>query len=292
LAQNSPETIEQVIEPDEVLASEAITQISITKRVAAFVASFAIFLILWQIVASAAGNPAIVVGPLPVFQALIALLQNNIPPIAQGAQTALSAIAETLEVIAIGFALSLAVGIPIGIISGLSRFAGSISDPWIELVNSVPIVVLVPIIYYSIGTSFTADILIAFLFSVFSVILNTQNGVRYVSNSLAEVGRTFGASNWQFVAKIVLPASAPDIETGMKIALGRVILGAVLAEALLAQTGLGGMMMNFQATFLTNFMMATIVLLAIMGILVLQAPKILEKQLFRWKDTERMARGT
>lgn len=269
-------------------------EISLSKKVIAFVVSFAVFLILWQLVASESGNSLIVAGPVPVFQALINLLQNIIPPVAAGGQTASTAILVTLEVIVLGFGLSLLVGIPVGIAAGLWKSIGGVVDPWVAIVYSVPIVVLVPVISYSIGTSvsgeFTSDVFIAFLFSVFTIIINTQSGVRYMSNALAEVGRTFGASNSQFITKIVVPASTPDIVTGMRIGLGRAILGAILAEALLGETGLGGLMMIFQSSLATTYMMATVVLIAIMGILVLQAPKFLERRLFKWKETERLSR--
>ncbi len=264
--------------------------ISFQKKLIAFIVSFSVFLLLWQLVANESGNSLIVAGPLPVFQSLVNLLQNHIPLIARGAETADSAILETLEVIVLGFALSVVVGIPIGIAAGLYRSVEGVVEPWVSVVYSIPIVALVPVIYYGIGASFTADVLIAFLFSVFTIIINTQNGVRYMSNSLAEVGRTYGATSWQFITKIVVPASTPDMVTGMRIAVGRAILGAVLAEALIGETGLGGLMMIFQATFSTSYMMAAVVLIAIMGILVLQVPKILEHRLFKWKETERLAR--
>jgi ABC-type nitrate/sulfonate/bicarbonate transport system permease component len=277
-------------EAEAVTGIENRSGISLQKKLIAFIVSFAIFLLLWQLVANESGNSLIVAGPLPVFQSLVNLLQNHIPLIAQGAETADTAILQTLEVIVLGFALSVIVGIPIGITAGLYRSVGEVVEPWVSVVYSIPIVALVPVIYYGIGASFTADVFIAFLFSVFTIIINTQNGVRYMSNSLAEVGRTYGATSWQFVTKIVVPASTPDMVTGMRIAIGRAILGAVLAEALLPGTGLGSLMMIFQATFSTSYMMAAVVLIAIMGILVLQLPKILEHRLFKWKETERLAR--
>jgi ABC-type nitrate/sulfonate/bicarbonate transport system permease component len=265
-------------------------EISFSTKVIAFIVSFAVFLGIWQLVASASGNSLIVAGPESVFFALISLLQNNIPLIARGSESANSAILETLEVIALGFGFAVAVGVPLGIAAGRWKSFESIIDPWLGVIYTVPIVAIVPAIYYGIGTSFVADILITFLFAVFPIIINTENGVRYMSNSLAEVGRTFGASESQFIAKIVVPAAAPDIVTGLRIGIGRAILGAVLAEALLGETGLGGMMMIFQATFSTSYMMAAVVLIAVMGILVLQMPKILEHRFFKWKETERLSR--
>ena len=94
-------------------------------------------------------------------------------------------------------------------------------EPWISAINSIPIVVLIPSLYFSIGGGFTADVFISFVFAVFTMIMNTHAGVKYTSNALAEVGRTFGATEAQYISKILLPASMPDIVAGMRIAAGR-----------------------------------------------------------------------
>jgi ABC-type nitrate/sulfonate/bicarbonate transport system permease component len=163
-------------------------------------------------------------------------------------------------------------------------------DPWLSAAYSIPIVVLIPMLSFAIGADFFAEVFVTFLLTVFTIIVNTHNGVKYVSNALAEVGKSFGASETQFIAKIILPASLPDIVSGMRIGMGRAILGAVLAEVLMSENGLGGMMMAFQAVLNTPYMMAVVLLIALMGVAVLQLPKILEHRLFRWKETESLSR--
>ena len=113
-----------------------------------------------------------------------------------------------------------------------------------------------------------------------------------MSNSLAEVGKSFGASEAQFIAKIILPASLPEIVAGMRIGLGRALLGAILAEALLSKSGLGGMMMAFQQLLNTPYMMASVVLIAVIGITLLQAPKLLERRLYWWRSAYGNSRGS
>jgi len=169
---------------------------------------------------------------------------------------------------------------------GRWKTAEIVIDPWLNAAYSIPIVILIPMLYFAIGADFFAEVFVTFLLTVFTVIVNTHNGVRYVSNSLAEVGKSFGASEAQFIAKIILPASLPDIIAGMRIGMGRAILGAVLAEALMSGNGLGGMMFTFQAVLNTPYMMAVVLLIALMGVVVLQFPKLLERRLSRWKETE------
>ncbi len=162
---------------------------SMSTKFAIFLISFGIFLASWQIVASATGNSLIISNPLTVFRALVQLLANNVPSAAEGIQQPSAAIALTLEVILIGFGFGAVVGIPVGILAGRWSLAESIIDPWVIATYSIPIVALLPTLYYALGGSFFADVFITFLLSVFTIIVNTQNGVKYMSRSLADVGR-------------------------------------------------------------------------------------------------------
>jgi NitT/TauT family transport system permease protein len=259
-------------------------------RLVVFCVSLELFIVLWEVAALSTGNSLILAGPIPVLQALVGLLQNHIPHGAQGLQGADAAILQTLATIVFGFGLACIVGIPVGVIMGRWKTAETVIDPWLSAAYSIPIVVLIPMLYFAIGADFFAEVFVTFLLTVFTIIVNTHNGVKYVSNALAEVGKSFGASETQFIAKIILPASLPDIVSGMRIGMGRAILGAVLAEVLMSENGLGGMMMAFQAVLNTPYMMAVVLLIALMGVAVLQLPKILEHRLFRWKETESLSR--
>jgi len=263
---------------------------SFSVRFGIFCASLGLFFVLWEVAALIAGNSLILVGPIPVLEALFALLQNHLPRGTLGIQGADAAIIQTLATIVFGFVLACFVGIPIGLIMGRWKKAETLIDPWLGAAYSIPIVVLIPMLYFAIGADFFAEVFVTFLLTVFTIIVNTHHGVKYVSNSLAEVGKSYGASESQFMVKIILPASMPDIIAGMRIGMGRAILAAVLAEVLMSGNGLGGMMMTFQDVLDTPYMMAAVFLIAMMGIAVLQLPKILERRLFRWKETETLSR--
>jgi NitT/TauT family transport system permease protein len=220
------------------------------------------------------------------------MLQLKASPGTQGLQNTYAALFETLEVVSLGLALSIMVGVPIGIVMGRWKKVEGILEPWVSLTNSVPIVVLIPALYFSIGGGLPADIFIAFVLSVFSIIINTHVSVKYMSGSLADIGRAFGASGRQFVTKFVLPSSLPEIFAGIRIAVGRALLGAVMAEALLGgNRGLGGLMTIYEEILNTPAMMATVVLIAILGIVLLQLPKLAERRLFHWRENVGLSRG-
>ncbi len=290
VAEKSASQVTNRVKPLKVSTPVMSQNVPLSMKVALFVISFALFLGLWEAAALALGNPVILSEPMAVMAALAALLQNQIPLGAQGIENAYTAIGQTFEIIVAGFGLSL-IGVPIGILMGRWKAAESIIDPWVNAIYAIPTVALIPVLYFAIGGSFAADVFIAFLLSVFTIIVNTYSGVKYVSNSLAEVGKTFGASESQFLTKIIFPASLPDIVAGMRLGMGRAVLGAVVAETLLSINSLGEMMMTFQMLLSTPYLMAVVFIIALIGIFVLQTPKILERRLFRWKESERLSRG-
>ncbi|MGI0079530.1 MAG: ABC transporter permease [Nitrososphaerales archaeon] len=263
---------------------------SIPGRIGIVLLSLAIFVVIWQILAEVINNTVILSSPVLVMEALASLLSGNIPTGAQGIGNIYTQIWVTVEFIVVGYLISL-VGIPIGIIMGRWRTAETIIDPWINALYAIPMVALTPLIYPLTGGTFSAAILVVFLISVFTIMVNTYTSVKYTSNNLAEVGKTFNATEFQFLSKIVLPASLPDIVAGMRLGLGRAVLGAVVAEVLVTFNQLGSSMMTFQMLINTPASMAIVFLIALIGILALQTPRLIEHYAFRWKETERLQRG-
>ncbi len=259
-----------------------------------FLASIAIFIGAWEIAAAIVNARIILADPYSVLFALSGLLQNHIPVAAAGIGNIYQAILLTIEIVVVGFVLSL-VGIPVGFLMGRWKAAEAIIDPWINALYAIPMVALIPVMYFglanSLGGTFVGDVFIAFLMAVFTVTINTYHGVKYISNSLAEVGKAYGASEAQFTRHIIFPASLPDIVSGMRLGLGRAVLGAVIAEALFSVNGLGYSMLTFQETLDTPDMIAIISLIALIGIVALQTPKFIERRLFKWKESERLSRG-
>ena len=263
---------------------------SIPGRIGIVLASLAAFVVIWQILADTINNSLILSPPIQVLAALGSLLAGNVPVGAQGIGNIYHEIFVTVEMIGAGYLIAL-VGIPIGIVMGRWRTAEAIIDPWINALYAIPMVALTPLIYPLTGGTFSAAVLVVFLISVFTIMVNTYTSVKYTSNSLAEVGKTFNASEFQFLSKIVLPYSLPDIVAGMRLGLGRAVLGAIVAQVLVTYSDLGESLMAFQMLLNTPAMMAIVFLVAIIGILALQTPRLIEHYAFKWKETERIQRG-
>lgn len=274
---------------------------SLRLRLALLLIGLFIFLGIWEAASILIGNQIILSDPPSVVVAIVALLQNHIPRGAAGVGDIYRAVAATVEMIVAGFALSL-VGVPIGFAMGRWEAAESIIDPWINALYAIPMVALIPLVFFASGSfipawlfqangGFLPDVFIVFLMTVFTIIINTYHGVRYTTRALAEVGKSFGASESQFIRHIIFPASLPDIVAGMRLGLGRAVLGAIIAQALLSVNSLGYMMLTFQEVLYTPGMIAIVMIIALIGIIVLQTPKLIERRAFKWKAGERLARG-
>jgi ABC-type nitrate/sulfonate/bicarbonate transport system permease component len=263
---------------------------SIPSRIGIVIISGIVFVGLWEIFYLIVGNTLILASPASVAGSLGFLLSGGIPIGSAGLENVYSAVGNTALLIAVGYAISL-VGIPIGIVMGRWRTAEIIIDPWINMIYSIPMVAVTPLIYPLLGATFQAAVLVVILISIFTIMINTYSGVKYTSNALAEVGKTFGATERQFLTKIIFPASLPDIVAGMRLGLGRAVLGAVVAQVLVTSRDLGQMLLAFQDLLDTPNTMAIIVLIALIGIAALQTPRIIEHYKFKWKETERIQRG-
>lgn len=259
-------------------------------RIAILLLSLALFVGIWQVLSMAVNNVVILSSPVQVVNAMISLFQGYVPTGATGVGSIYDGIWTTVQFIAVGYFISL-VGIPIGIVMGRWRAAESIIDPWINALYAIPMVALTPLIYPLTGGTFSAAILVVFLISIFTIIINTYSAVKYTTNTLAEVAKTFKASEVQFLTKVVLPASLPEIVAGMRLGLGRAVLGAVVAEVLVTFSSLGQEMMALQSLINTPGSMAIVFVIALIGILALQSPRIIEHYAFKWKETERLQRG-
>jgi NitT/TauT family transport system permease protein len=137
------------------------------------------------------------------------------------------------------------------------------------------------------GLGFTVKAVVIFLFAFFPILINTASGVRNVSASTIEVGRAYMASRGQILLKVVFPAAVPFIMAGIRLAIGRAIVGMVVAELFTAITGLGAMLTLYGNLFETAKMFVIVIVLGLLGVVLVRATQALERRMARWKETER-----
>lgn len=190
--------------------------------------------------------------------------------------------APSLLVLAIGLSLAAVVGVAIGLI--LARFwvADVAFGVYITFLYSIPSVALVPLIVLWAGFEVTAKVIILFLFAFFPMVINTYQGVKNVDSKLLEVGRSFRCSEAQLWKNIVLPGALPFIVTGLRLALGRGLIGMVLADLYTAISGIGYLIVRTASTYEVDKMFVPIVALGLLGVSLTALLRFLEIRVAPW----------
>jgi len=271
---------ELAVEPDDVSSEQArAVQGAATRKhrrhLIHFVirlASLAIALTLWEIAAWNV-DPVLFTSPSKVAVAAYHMVLSG---------ELWTYLWPSLVVLAIGFAFAVVLGVAIGLL--LARFwvLDVALTVYITFLYSIPSVALVPLIVLWAGFDTTAKVIILFLFAFFPMAINTYQGVKSVDPKLLEVGRAFRCSEGQLWWNIVLPASLPFIVTGLRLALGRGLIGMVLADLYTAISGIGYLIVRTASTYQVDKMFVPIVTLGILGVTLTALLRLAEKYVAPW----------
>jgi ABC-type nitrate/sulfonate/bicarbonate transport system permease component len=189
----------------------------------------------------------------------------------------------TMSVWAIGFSISAAVGISIGLLSGRFRRFRYIADSWLNAINVAPDLAFVPILILWFGIGFTFKIVLVLLTGTFYIAINTLAGVRSAEGHYLQVAESFGASETKVLRSVILPGSMPYIMTGLRQGGARTIIAVIVAEFVSSNQGIG-FMISLAGSFLdTARVMFGIAILAILGFLVSEVLGHFEKRFDAWR---------
>jgi len=234
--------------------------------------SLAIFLGVWQIAAMNV-DPVLFTSPWKVAVAAVGMI---------GSGELWNGLWPSLLVLLMGLTLAIVFGTLLGL--ALARF--HILDVgltvYITFLYSIPSVALVPLIVLWAGYETTAKVIILFLFAFFPMVINTYQGVKSVDSKLLEVGRAFRCSEAQLWKNIVLPGALPFIVTGIRLALGRGLIGMVLADLYTAISGIGYLIVRTASTFQVDKMFVPIVTLGLLGVTLTALLRVVEKKVAPW----------
>jgi ABC-type nitrate/sulfonate/bicarbonate transport system permease component len=194
-----------------------------------------------------------------------------------------SATASSMLVFAGGYALAALSGVVLGVLmGGFPRF-GATLDIYVNALNATPRVAFVPLIIVWFGLGMQAKIVVVWFMAAFPILLNTYAGVLNTDAELIEAARSFGASSRQVFRTIMLPSAVPYIITGLRLGGASAMLGTVVAELYTALSGLGYLIAQYGGSFQTARYFAPVLVLAMMGVLVSQGLKVLERRLAQWR---------
>ena len=182
-----------------------------------------------------------------------------------------------------GFILSVVVGIPFGIAVGWYKRAAYIFDPFVNAMNATPRVALLPLIIIWLGIGILSKVGIIFLGSVFPLMINTRDGVKTTPVNLLNAAKSFGASQWQIFGSVVFPSTLPFILTGLRLAVGRALIGVFVGELYAATAGIGFMVTVAGATFQTDKVFVGILIFIIVGLVGTNALDRIERRFDKWR---------
>lgn len=192
----------------------------------------------------------------------------------------------TANVAAWGAFLAFVVGVPIGVLMGRSILVRDTLEPFIMAVAAAPIVAFLPLLIIWLGIGAASKIALVFVGAVFVIIINTEAGVRQIDRRLIETARSFTASEFQILTKIIGPAALPFIIAGMRLAIGRVLIMVVVAEFYAATVGLGYMIFQAGSQYDTTLVFVGVVLLAGTGVACNALLRAAERRIAPWMHTE------
>lgn len=229
----------------------------------------------WEIASRLVANKLFLAAPSQVVFAVIALARSG--------ELARHAAVSAGE-FAAGFGISTAIGIPLGLLMASSRTAKSALQPWVYGIYATPTVALAPLFILWLGIGLWSKVLVVLTLVVFPIALNTEAGLRTTSPALVETVRSFGATRAQVFFKVSLPSAAPLIFTGLRLGIGRGLIGVVVAELFGARAGLGQLISESSETFNMPNLFAGVCLLALAGIVLTVGFSRAEQRLFPWRQ--------
>ena len=187
----------------------------------------------------------------------------------------------TLQPLLLGVAISAGLGIAIGVMMGLRRSLEWIGAPIFIVLQSAPVAALIPLITFVYGIGLTSKTLAVIVLALPVIVLNSYKAVRNVNPSLIAMARSFLASRWQQILRIVLPDASPLIFAGLRLGIAAGFIGVVLAELLITPTGIGDLITYHRAVANYAHMYATIASVIVFSAMTLSVLQWVEERWIR-----------
>ncbi len=238
--------------------------------------SVILFLLTWETIGNWAGliNPMFMSAPSLVFKAGYQLFVSG-------------EIYNDLYISGIeffwGYLLSVVFAVPFGIMVGWYRRASYVFDPFINAMNATPRIALLPLVIIWLGIGILSKVGIIFLGAVFPILINTRDGVKTTPHNLLTAAKSFGASEWQIFRSVVLPSTLPFILTGLRLGVGRALIGVMVGELYAATAGIGFMITVAGATFQTDKVFVGVLVFALSGMTAMELLTRLESRFDTWR---------
>lgn len=236
------------------------------------VVSVIVFLAIWQVFGSSV-NPILLATPVAVADAFVSIIRDG---------TLAPAFLRAMEVLGIGFVLAAVVGITVGTVMGRSDTVRRVLNPYVSFFQATPLIALTPLVVIWFGIGFQSEIAITFLLAVWSIIINTQEGVSNTPATLLDMARIYQVSGASVIRNVALPYAIPYIFAGLRIGLAKGLIGVIIGEMDISLLGLGGLIQNYGDAFQTAQLLATIISSSLVGVIGTAILEILRRRIAPW----------
>ena len=196
-------------------------------------------------------------------------------------------LAQSLEVMVYGLVTAIVVGIPLGVAMARIRRLDWALDLPINALYATPLVAVVPLLVLWFGIYLKAKIIVVFLFAVFPILINTYQGVRECDKGMIEVAQSFRSSEWRMWRDVLLPFAVPYIIAGLRLAIGRGLIGMIIAEFYTTISGLGFMITKYANVFAMDKTFVPVIVLMVLGVSLTTLLKWVGRRIAPWSAANR-----
>lgn len=235
-------------------------------------ASLVILLVAWEFFGRKM-NPIFASYPTEIANAFVEQVQDGTLP---------TAFVDSLQPLMLGYLIAAAIGIPLGLLLGRYRSVEAALGIYVTGGYAMPMVAFIPLLILWFGLGFSVKVAVVVAMTIFPIVISTWAGVNAVPKSLIEVGKSFMAGEAALMRKIILPATVPHIMTGLRLGIGRAVIGIVIAEFFTSIGGLGGLIINAGQRFDTSALFVPVIVLMVLGVGLTRGVGWLESRVAPW----------
>jgi NitT/TauT family transport system permease protein len=193
---------------------------------------------------------------------------------------------ESLQILFYGLAFAILIGVPLAVLMARFKPIDWALELPINALYATPMVALVPLLVLWFGIYMQAKVIVVFLFAVFPILINTYQGVRECDKNMLEVARSFRSPEWRTWQDVLLPFALPYIAAGIRLAIGRGLVGMVIAEFYTTISGLGYMITRYAHIFETDKTFVPVILLMFLGVTLTAMLKWVERRIAPWSRAD------
>jgi ABC-type nitrate/sulfonate/bicarbonate transport system permease component len=226
----------------------------------------------WELYGRAV-NPVLLSSPTAIAGAFIDMIVDG---------TLQEALGESLVVLGAGSLIGITAGLVIGLAAGRNQIFATLIELPLNALYATPSVALIPVIVVWFGFGPTAKTVVVILFVLFPVLINTMRGVQEVDRELVEVARSFCSGERRMWFDLILPSALPYVVTGLRLSIGRALIGVIVAEFFTAFAGLGYLIVTNANSFQTARTFVPILVIATLGVLLTALLEFVERRVVRW----------